>query len=78
MNIIGLRIVFIKIYENIAKTKAVLMYKAVRYKKITKRDHLTTQLYITLTIGSVILPLILYAIAKDIKYKTGARTKKVF
>ena len=77
MNIIGLRIVFIKIYENIAKTKAVLMYKAVRYKKITKRDHLTTQLYITLTMVSVILPPILYAIAKDIKYLPKKSLEKI-
>jgi hypothetical protein len=70
--------VFIKIYENIAKTKAFLIYKAVKYKKITNRDHLTTQLNITLTIGSLILPLILYASDRDIKYKTGANTKKLF
>ena len=70
--------VFIKIYENIAKIKASLKWEAVRYKKITNRDHLTDQLYIALTAWSLILPLILYAIARDIKYKTGAKTKKVF
>jgi len=49
INIIGLRIVFIKIYENIAKIKASLKKEAVRYKKITNKDHLTDQLYIALT-----------------------------